>query len=47
MQLALLSQPNYDQYPTAMQNIGGKNEKVYAPSPSIQRFWFITIDQCI
>ncbi len=33
MQLALLSQPNSGQYPTAMQNIGGKNENVYDPLP--------------
>ena len=29
--MTLLSQPNSDQYPTAMQNIGGKNENVYDP----------------
>lgn len=31
--MTLLSQPNSDQYPTAMQNIGGKNENVYDPLP--------------
>ena len=31
--MALLSQPNSDQYTTAMQNIGGKNENVYDPLP--------------
>ena len=28
MQLALLSQPNSGQYPTAMQNIGGQSRNV-------------------
>ena len=35
MQLALLGQPNSDQYPTTIQNIGGKNENVYAPLSNV------------